>query len=83
MHAQRRGYHLWRLFNNVIELTQNVRQQSDEEYQEIVRAARAGRLSDKCLDRLNTRAVSAGMDNKVLTRKPAIVAYTNVTRKQM
>lgn len=80
MQVQRRGFHLWRLFETVIVLTENVRQSEDKVYQEMVGAVRRGVWTDDCIAKLNTRLISERQADELPAEQTAVVVFTNVVR---
>ena len=80
MQKQRRGFHLWRLFESVVMLTENVRQSKDREYQLMVAAARRGEWSEESIARFNTRVVSVDKACEVIAADVAIIVFTNTAR---
>ena len=57
-HNEERGQQLWHMFKNVIVLDEQMRQQQDVEFHELLKRARNGCITQADVDRLNTRVIS-------------------------
>src|SRR5467141_3468143 len=57
-HNEKRGQQLWHMFKNVMVLDEQMRQQQDVEFHQLLKRARNGSITQADVDRLNTRVVS-------------------------
>ena len=57
-HNEKRGQQLWHMFKNVMVLDEQMRQQQDVEFHQLLKRARNGSITQADVDLLNTRVIS-------------------------
>ena len=69
-HDEKRGQELWHMFNNVVVLDEQMRQQQDVDYHELLKRVRNAAVTQADVDLLNTRVVTKlDPDDTCIVRK--------------